>query len=461
MLTSSSTNYPTLFQTLNNPFKTNILPESHSVIKVFQLSVPYVNKSTLQELQCVCKSMDNFIVNHLWKSPLFHNHSVNDSLTMLQKFLDQLPHLRQSTSHAIQKLDFSYIEESLYERVPKDFFYKIVKYAPKLITLNLSYTKFMNIYSLPKKELNWKLEHLTSLNVSFMDHMTDQLLLELATHLPQLCLIRLDATKVNMGVAQLTHFCDHLSSLSLRQTQINDEALVSLAKFRTIHVSELDISQCPNITSVSLNALAKYCIHLSWLGLASTAISKNSLQQFDNRFWKYLDISQCPQLHKDLITDNQNPSPIYSTSTSTGIKKPLKSIYQLIITAPSLEYLILSVSTINYLLNTHSQLQINSLIPVPYNSPSIVNRLVIYGLKEHTPLAFIEKLILLFPVLKYIKLMRDYFESDFLYGSYSTTNNSSIALTITENNIRNYNICNIKNESILIELHNQCETVEE
>ncbi|KAI9307694.1 hypothetical protein BJ944DRAFT_261515 [Cunninghamella echinulata] len=458
MSTKNNIDLPTFFRPLTtNPFKTSIMSE-HSIIKILQLSVPFVNMLTLQELQCTCKYMDNFIVSYLWKKPLFHNHSINDSLTMFRKFLDQLPHLRQSTCQVIRELDFTCIEESLYERVPKDFFHKLVKYTPKLMTLNLSHTNFMNIHSLPKKELNWQLKFLTSLDASYMEHMTDQLLLDLAIHLPQLHLIRLDSTKVNMGVGQLTHHCDLLSSLSLKQTQINDEALIALAKFRTIHISELDISHCSNITSTGLNMLAKYCIHLSWLGLAYTNISMATLQRFDNRFWKYLDISQCQQLHKDLINNNQNPSIL--DNFSTEIKKASKTIYDSITAAPNLEYLLVSTPTIDYLLNMYKQYQMNSLIPESYTSPSIVNRLVIYGLREHTPLNFIEDLKLLFPVVKHIKIMRNYFESDFFYGSYSTTDKPPITTTITENNLKKYYIRNIKNEPIVIEVQNQNEIVE-
>jgi hypothetical protein len=274
--------------------------------------------------------------------------------------------------------------------------------------------------------------------------MSDPLLVQLAVSLPQLCLIRLDGTPVNHGVGQLAHHCDQLRSLSLtRATHLTDEALVALAKFRNIHVTELDISECRKVTTVGLDVLAKYCIHLSWLGLAHTPLTLATLRRWDHRFWKYLDIASCQQLHDDLTAEPQQPQQqwnekyqddILATATTPLPTKASLSLYDLIIKAPKLQHLSLSMPVIQHLLSA-----LPALIDVDGDSPSQVDRLSIHDLPEHTPLSTLDDLRRLFPKLQHLTLVRGYYQSDYKHlSSYPDEEDRTTATTITEESIKSY-----------------------
>ncbi|KAI8332022.1 hypothetical protein BC941DRAFT_437265 [Chlamydoabsidia padenii] len=418
--------------------------------RTFRLVLPHLVREQLEQLQLTCQTMDSLVRHYIWYRPSFHRHPTYDPLTVFQRFLTHLPHLRPITQETIQELCLSPMEEFLYDRVPKHFFTTLTQYIPNLRSLNLSRSTFFS--SLPQHP--WRWQHLTSLDLSFVEHLSDPLLVQLAVFLPSLCLIRLDGTRVNHGVGQLAHHCDHLSSLSLKKiTTLSDEALVALAKFRSIHVAELDISECRQVSSLGLEVVARYCVHLSWLGMAHTPVSLATLRRWDHRFWKYLDIAYCTRLHEDILLHHQQQQPedrmdkyygdILAASSSTQVTKSPPSLYNLIIRAPQLEHLSLSMPVIQHLLTVHSQQPTNKLIDVDgdFNTgPSVskVNRLTIHELPEHTPLSTLDDLITLFPKLQHLKLVRGYYETDYMHLSFSPGDDDKSNNTITEETITTY-----------------------
>jgi hypothetical protein len=224
---------------------------------------------------------------------------------------------------------------------------------------------------------------------------------------------------------------------------LTDEALVALAKFRNIHVTELDISECRKVTTVGLDVLAKYCIHLSWLGLAHTPLTLATLRRWDHRFWKYLDIASCQQLHDDLTAQPQQPQQqwnekyqddILATTTTPPPTKASLSLYDLIIKAPKLQHLSLSMPVIRHLLSA-----LPALIDVDGDSPSKVDRLSIHDLPEHTPLSTLDDLRRLFPKLQHLTLVRGYYQSDYKHLSFSFDEDDRTPVTtITEESIKSY-----------------------
>ncbi|KAI8099136.1 uncharacterized protein BX664DRAFT_320488 [Halteromyces radiatus] len=436
-----------------------ILPKSSNLqqyiilrrlIKVLPILLPYIPTRDLHQLQLVCRSIDPYIQRYVWKRPSFHNDSMHDALTLFQRFLQRLPDMRPSTRQAIRELYLTPMEESLYERVPKDFFRTLVQYTNNLSHLNMSRATFFSSASLPPN--HWQWQQLTSLDLSYVEHLTDPLLVKLATSLPQLRLVRLDGTRVNHGVSQLAYHCDHLSSLSLKHTSLTDEALTGIAKFRTIHITELDISACRHLSSASLDILARYCIHLTWLGLAYTSISLETLRRLDHRYWKYLDIAHCHWLHQHMTTSssslasNEKEITSYrhdilapSSSSPTSFPSP-RSLYDLIISAPQLQHLSVSMPVVQHLLSVrHDLQQKEKLVDVNNASSSHVRYLVLHDLPEQTPISFLDDLQLLFPKARHIKLVRGYYESDSLLGSYSSDIQDAFNHTvITEESIKDY-----------------------
>lgn len=453
---TSSIDIPTMFD--HDRFPAMTLPTNSSMdtyrqfgheakfARLFRHVLPYLNHSQLRQVQLVNRTMDTVVRRHVWRQPSFHNHPTSSPLVVFRRFLSHLPHFRPVTQQTIHTLCLCPMDESLYDRVPKDFLITLTRWIPHLRTLNLSRATFFSASSLPPA--HWQWQHLTSLDVSYVEHMSDPLLVQLAVSLPQLCLIRLDGTPVNHGVGQLAHHCDQLRSLSLtRATHLTDEALVALAKFRTIHVTELDISECRKVTSVGLDVVAKYCVHLSWLGLANTPLTLATLRQWDHRFWKYLDIASCQQLHDDLKAHPQQQQlqqpwnekyqgDILATATTPPPTKASLSLYDLIIKAPKLQHLSLSMPVIHHLLSA-----LPALIDVDGDSPSQVDRLSIHDLPEHTPLTTLDDLRRLFPKLQHLTLVRGYYQSDYKHLSFSPEEEEHITnttATITEESIKSY-----------------------
>ncbi|ORX57524.1 hypothetical protein DM01DRAFT_1334135 [Hesseltinella vesiculosa] len=455
------TSNPTFFQqkvSPYNPFRApaspvlseqNQLSQHHfdQLIRAIRHVLPFLPSWSLHELQCTCSQVEPIVRDFLWRRPQFQSHPTFDSLTLLQRFLKALPSLRQVTRQTIRDLQLTHIHESLYERVPKTFFTDLIAYTPAILTINLAHASFFDFSHLPRTDIQppvpWQFSRLTSLDVSHVAHMTDPLLLQLATALPQLCLIRLDGTQVDHGVGQLAYHCDHLHSLSLKNTPLTDEALVAIAKFRKIHLTELDLAGCGKITEAGLTMLARYCSHLSWFGVASSPISLATLQRWDHRFWKYLDIAYCSQLHQDIRLSPPSP-----TSQAKGM-----TLYQLIMDAPQLQHLGLSIPVLHYLLAAFQRQS--------QPSKSRISRLILHELPEHTPLALVEDILSLFPRLSYLKLVRGYYESDFLHGTYTSSTRPIQDLArpdITDHTLQAYKPARA-NEPLTLLLENQRELV--
>ncbi|KAI8069683.1 hypothetical protein BC940DRAFT_297288 [Gongronella butleri] len=435
---------PTLFQqkvSPYNPFRPPASPELarlcaptvsvDTFLRALRLCLPYVPVKTLKELQTTCAGVDAVVREYVWRRPAFHASPTADALTLFQRFLVALPGLRQATRSCIRDLQLTGMDESMYERVPKDFFTQLLRYTPALLTLNLARASFFDRSNLPKTAQSFA--QLTTLDVSGVEHMSDPLLLQLALLLPQLRLVRLDNTRVNHGVGQLAYHCDHLHSLSLKKTLLTDEALVAIAKFRKIYLTELDIAFCAKVTEAGLTMLARYCTHLSWFGVANSPISLATLRRWDHRFWKYLDISHCEQLHKDIASSTMSSAadeaPSSSSPSSDASKPATKdkhdSLYDLLMNAPQLQHLSLSMPVMRYLLATSRAHQAQGTITAASGvRPSPLNRLILHDLPEHSPLTLIDDIVALFPRISYIKMVRGYYENDFMLGTYSQSTRS-------------------------------------
>ncbi|CAO3593829.1 unnamed protein product [Absidia cylindrospora] len=220
-----------------------------------------------------------------------------------------------------------------------------------------------------------------------------------------------------------------------------------------------------HISAAGLDVVARFCVHLSWLGLAHTPISLATLRTLDHRFWKYLDIAYCDRLHQDINTipyqqqqQQQQQQRHYDDdilAPSATTTKSHKSLYELIICAPQLQHLSLSMPVLQHLLAVHRRQPNNNVLvnvdvddaPAHYlpRSPSQVDRLVIHNLPEHTPLSMLDDLAALFPKVKHLKLVRDYYQTDYLHLSFSPGDNQGNqgkkthhGAVITEETIKSY-----------------------
>lgn len=377
----------------------NMLMENYCH-KNFYAVLPFVSNylSTKDLLACGFadkKSYQIAVLDIIWKNPNFNRLShIHDALYMFNKFLRNLPVIDSSKSVLIQKLDISNLEETLYDCVAPDFFCTITRYCQGLKTLKFSNVQFFNCKSLPKY---WNLPQLISLDLSNCFQITDTMILNIARSCRQLIQVKLDGlTRLKgSGLAGLAAECDQLKFVTVRNnTSLEDQGLVALAKFRHIHLAELDITGCKKLTSIAFEMLARYAAHLTNFSIAQTACRLTELRKFSciQRYTQILDISSC----KNLSTEQQE---LANWLWNTDFQQ-LKEITMDTVTANVMVDL-----SRTKLINTHRH-------------SNQVTHLTLVNLQERTPFSYLHGLLLMFPKVKSIIFERAYFETDFMLGTY-------------------------------------------
>lgn len=348
------------------------------VMTALELIAPYLDHPTLAQCRLVNCHLSSICGKQLWESPDFRKGYIRDPLQRLIKFVNHLPELRPQTRQSIKKIDLSNIEESLYERVPASFFATLVRYTPNLEILNLAHTRFLSASSVLNLPPHWSLDHLHTLDLSYCEGLSDDMLVRLAFGLPALRTIRLDAIRIDRGLAAFADRADKLTSISIRHApSLTDDTLFALAKLRNICLKHVDLTGCPRITDAGLAMMARYNVHLVSFSVAQTSCSASTAAAFlrKSRILERFDLSGCPEIdkEKDLVL-----CALYET----------KTIKQL-------------------------DLSMNMASAVREVCPTI-EQLTIHDVPEGTPMSFLTHIIQLFPNASSIHLIRDYYETDFM-----------------------------------------------
>ncbi|GAA5797113.1 hypothetical protein EDC94DRAFT_594256 [Helicostylum pulchrum] len=399
------------FMNGNNPF--------NKIYRVLPHVSRYLPSNDLLTFGLVNKKCHRILImDVIWQAPNFDKLShIHDALYMFNRFLNYLPVLDANKLHSVQTLDVSNLEETCYDSVNTNFFRSIVTYCPQLQSLNLSNTQFFNSRSLPKMEL-WSLPLLSVLDLSNCSHVTDDMIVTIARGCRQLTTVKLDGlTRLKgKGVAALAAECDQLSSVSVRNnTSMDDQALAALAKFRNIHLAELNITGCTKLTSTGFEMLARYAAHLTVLSVAKTMCRLPELRRFVclSRRTKVLDISGC----KHLANEQQELARWFCKTEF-----------------PQLQDVTMDAATANTIVDFSRTQLVDA-----YHHIRQIKELRLVGLPQHTPFVYLNKLLHIFPHVKSITFERDYFESDFMLGSYRTPSPDTIEY-ITDNSLSRFNM---------------------
>ncbi|KAI8147940.1 hypothetical protein BJV82DRAFT_507134, partial [Fennellomyces sp. T-0311] len=241
--------------------------------KAFGSIVEHLHGATLAQCALVSRHFNNVCNKRMWRAPSFRDGYLYGALHLFNRFIDLLPHVRPQVGQLVTQLNLSEIEESLYENVRPHFFEYLIRYTPNLQILNLSKTSFFSTSSLSNIPRN-ALPHLRALDLSFCDHISDELLVALAPALPRLQYLRLDSLGTGAGggergLAAFADVCDELSSVSVRyNSTITDGSLTALAKFGKIRVKEVDLTGCDNVNDIGMAAMARFNINIQYLSLA-------------------------------------------------------------------------------------------------------------------------------------------------------------------------------------------------
>ncbi|ORZ01302.1 hypothetical protein BCR43DRAFT_486721 [Syncephalastrum racemosum] len=377
--------------------------------------------------QASCALVDHKVYNivrwHWWTTPDFTGY-LHDRLYVANKLVKLLPSLGPQTRKLIRHIDLSELDEGLYDRIDPHLFDSFIKYMPRLETLNISKTAFLD--SLPSH--HWELPYLRSLDISYCDHMTDGLLVKIARGLPHLTLLRMDNIAGGGGKRALAGFadsCSELASLSIRNnTLVDDAAVTALAKFTTIHLRELDLTGCVNVSEEAFSTMARHNVNLRYLSLAHTRVTTDDLIPFligrAGRFLKHLDIGFC---------NSVDPQRLASY----------------LLQAKDLKLLAISMP-IAVALCQHQQI-------IHVDELATVDFLVVHELSENTPMAFLDDLRRIFPGVKRVTLTRDYYEADFMsFGSEKPKQ-----AVITEDALNRYNM---EQSSVIVTLANDRDKIE-
>lgn len=391
---------------------------------------PFLDWHTLVQCSLVSRHFNEACNKRIWRKPEFHEGYLHDSLYLFNRFIDLLPRLRPETRALIAQLDLSDIEETLYDNVRPHFFEYIVRYVSNLQILKLRRTSFFSVKSLgPLLRQHWSLPYLCVLDLSFCDHVTDDLLVALAPAMPRLEYLRLDSLGSSAGGERgLAAFADHaqLVSFSIRNNAtITDGALMAVAKFGKLNVKEIDITGCHNVTNAGLQTVARYNINLQFLSLADTQCSSETACAFltgrSARYLRHLDIGFCRNVDRD------------ATRIARCFKQGPTELKRLAISM------------------TVAQAIIHELDGQA--SPAPVEYLVIHHIPEGTHLRFLTLIATVFPSLKHLTLTRDYYEYDFIsFGSRDAAEDS-----VTEDTLKKFNL---QQNKIVVTMANMRDTID-
>ncbi|KAG0745552.1 hypothetical protein G6F29_004155 [Rhizopus arrhizus] len=290
----------------SNPFRTHHPPIHYNPFRhlcnkttlssIFTHVLPHLNRQDIVICSLLNRNFYHLTFDWIWKSPEFNQISyIHSGLYMFNRFLLLLPSFRSSTLNKIRSIDLSDIQETLYERVHSEFFKLLIRHLPNLSHLNLSHALFFSNHSLPSEK--WCLPNLCELDLSDCPNVTDEMLVTLARGCRRLSTLKINhlSRHKGRGLAAFAAECDHLESVSVSQNPwMGDEGLIALAKFRHIHLRHLDLSGCPSITSVGLDFIVRYCVHLQSFSLADGIVWNDRL---NCKLTETLDLSRLPDPH--------------------------------------------------------------------------------------------------------------------------------------------------------------------
>ncbi|KAI9363133.1 hypothetical protein BD770DRAFT_380878 [Pilaira anomala] len=226
-----------------------------------------MDSNTLYHCSTVTKHWNALITPILWKSacpkhPIMTFTTDTSSLGFISKtfrhFSPQFPFHLPKYGHAIQSLDLSRIAHSIEELTIT----KIIHHCPNLNSLNLSDSSIgiMELLSISK-------------NIS------------LKTFIAQNCEYLTD-----VGLLFLVKNCRHLEALDLAGCgRITDNGLIKLVIATGSSLRRINLSNCKQLTGISLHAIAKRCgPRLEWLDIDNTSMIQHS-------HLEYL-VTRCPNI---------------------------------------------------------------------------------------------------------------------------------------------------------------------
>lgn len=413
------------------------MPTSHGVNEAIGYIIPHLDTGSLAQCARVSRHFNRESNKAIWRAPNFQDGYLYNPLRLLNRFIDLLPELRPETQALVTTLDLSHIEESLYENVRPHFFDALTRYTPNLQVLKMVKTSFLTVSSVRG---TGRLPHLRALDLSYCEHVSDDLLVELAPRVPRLAYLRLDSLGSDAGgergLAAFADHCDDLTSVSIRYNDtITNGALTALAKFGKIHVKEVDLTGCAYVTPVGLAAMARFNINLQYLSLAKTACDANHAIAFltgrSARYLRHLDLGFCASL------DNPAAADRIANVLWNEADHP----------APSLECLAISMPVAEAMLGRGP-------------CPCPITLLVVHGLRQNTPMQLLTALLASFPSARHIAFTRDEPEDDeyMPMSFYSDVPDPSTSRRyINQDTVKQFNLCQ---SNVLVTLTNDREKID-
>ncbi|GAB5591182.1 hypothetical protein Unana1_06082 [Umbelopsis nana] len=376
------------------------------------LVLPYLRNKELYQCALLNSELHRHANAALWKKPDFNSPSYTP-LRTFEKFLQCLPTLRDTTSKNIHEIDLSLIEETLYDSVQEDWLDLIVRFCTELQVLRVPKARFLSQATVRRIHPYATLPKLHTLDLSHCDHVNEKVLKRLADMLLNLRSLKLTHISglSDAALSELVYTCHSLSSLDLSYAKsLTNASLYSVAKFCTIRLRELDLSHNERISDEGLQIVAKYNIHLTYLDLSY--VSKitdggiNMIIKNTARHLKFLNIYGCK-----------------------GLKDPMKTMKLIASNCEALESLSVSWKMIKD----------NIKVFDGFRSPIV--HLTIHKIPEHTPIKVLEDLANIFRgrPLRVISFTRDWYASDYVWGSYATVKSADYP-EITAAQITNFNL---------------------
>ncbi|CDS05007.1 hypothetical protein LRAMOSA07537 [Lichtheimia ramosa] len=410
------------------------MPDSHGVNEAIGHVIPHLDTGSLAQCAKVNRHFNRECNKAIWRAPSFQDGYLYNPLRLLNRFIDLLPVLRPETQALVTVLDLSHIEESLYESVRPHFFDALTRYTPNLQVLKMVKTSFLTLSSVRG---TGRLEYLRALDLSYCEHISDDLLVELAPRVPRLAYLRLDSLGSDAGgergLAAFADHCDSLESVSIRYNDtITNGALTALAKFGKIHVKEVDLTGCAYVTPIGLAAMARFNINLQYLSLAKTACDVNHAIAFltgrSARYLRHLDLGFCASLDDPMAADR------IASVLWNEAERP----------APSLECLAISLSVAKAMLGRGP-------------CPCPILFLVVHGLHQDTPMQLLTALLASFPSARQIAFTRDEPEDEYMSFYSDVPDPSTSRHYINQDTIKQFNLCQ---NNVLVTLTNDREKID-
>ena len=394
-----------------------------NINKAFEYIIPQLDATAIASCALVNHHFNTICNKQLWHIPRFDNGYLHDALHLFNRFIDLLPDVRPQVAHIVTQLNLTEMEESLYENVQPYFFEYLIRYTPNLQILNLSKTSFLSVNSLRSNTtaiVNYHptLPHLRALDLSYCDHVSDDLLLALAPALPQLQYLRLDSLGTGAGggergLAAFADHCDNLASVSVRYNEtIKDGSLMALAKFGKIRVKEVDLTGCAYITDTGLSTMARFNINLQYLSLAKTACTASTAEMFlvgrSARYLQHLDLGYCMDLDPHRVA-----KAVWENRTLSRFAVSMPVAQAMVDFAEGRLY------------------------------PTPIEFFVVHDVSTDVSIQFLRDLVVILPSLKHITFTQDYDEMETYMSFYTESNTPKIrskpSSVISKQAIREFN----------------------